>query len=740
MNRAICIALALVLGSPLLAQEMISTPTGTIFGRVDLGVQPVDLDRDSSKFTEYRDVPDGGHIPYLRLFGDDALQYDLVAEDVRQADSRYRLRLNSSLLRVNVDYNQIPHRFGNDANTLYEPLQNGELRIDDAIQRHCQTELETQWAKNRSGINFGFLNGVMSPHLAASNVVDVGLTRKRGLVELRLPAGSPYDLRVTYFQENRNGSRPYSTSFGFSDSVESPEPIDYETRELTTSAEIPFGAGLIRGAVQYNEFSNALTSVLFDNPWRITDPTDASAYASPGSGSIGGARVGRISLPPGNKSLTGSIGGLYRLPWDSRVTADLSVSRWRQNERFIPYTTNTAIVDPFNASDPATLPAPSLEGEMSIVSGLVTFQTRPMKNVSVMARYRSYDLNNDTPRIEMPGYTRFDAVWEEIPRISVPYEFGTNRSDVTVGYDLGPLTLEGGYRYEQWNRRFRESKETTEGVWRAAADWKLRSWALVRASYEFGSRDLDHYDPEAAHESFLHPEDPNNIPTLRRYDQAAKDLDRVSALLQLTPRGDMMLSLNYLASEDDFVESEHGLLNARSKSFTAEADWSPSERWNVHGFVTRERISSLQRDRQSGATVSTDPRNDWTAELTNDVDSYGIGGSLSMIPDKLTVRLLGQYQDADGNNEIASPPGGTPDFGLSLADFDDFRLWSASAELDYRMSRAWSLAIGAWREDYRYRDAGTTGLRNYMPGTLFLAPNAGDYRGNAIYIRTSYRM
>lgn len=740
MKRAILIALTLAIASPLFAQQMVTAPTGTIFGRVDFGLQPVSLDRDSSKFNEYREVPDGGFIPMLRIFGDEALQYDLVAENVRQDDARYRLRVGTPLFRVNIDYNQIPHRFGNDARTLYEPLENGMLRIDDAIQRHCQTEVEQQWAKSKPGINFAFLRDVMQPHLSTANVIDVGLTRKRGLVELRMPAGSPYDVRVTYFQENRNGSRPYSTSFGFSDSVESPEPIDYETRELATTAEFPFRRGLLRGSVQYNEFSNALPSVMFDNPWRITDATDASAYAAPGSGSIGGAAVGRISLPPGNRSVTGSIGGLYRLPMDSRFTADLSVSRWRQNETFIPYTTNTAITSPFNAFDPASLPATSLDGEMNIVSSLFTFQTQPTRRLSLMARYKTYDLSNDTPRIELPGYTRFDAVWEEIPRISVPYAFSTNRGDVTVGYDIGAFTLEGGYRYERWDRKFRETRETTEGIWRGAVDWKLRSWALVRTSYEIGSRNLDHYDPQAAHASFQHPEDPNNIPTLRRYDQAAKDINRVSALLQLTPRGDMMVSLNYLSSEDDFTESEHGLLNASSRSLTAEADWTPSERWNVYGFYTRESLSSLQRDRQSGATVSTDPRNDWTAELTNDVESYGLGGTLAVVPDKFTLRLLGRYQDANGNNAMDSPPGGTPDLAFGIAEFDDFRLWSASAEVDYQLNRSWSIAVGAWREDYRFRDAANTGLSNYMPGTLFLAPNAGDYRGNALYIRTSYRM
>ncbi len=742
--KRIALLPALLLALPLCGQAvnppMNPEPTGATINRVDLGVQPVNVNTDSSKFREYRDVPDGGVLPFFRIFGDEALRYDVTGENVRQDDARYRVRLGMSKLRLDIDYNQIPHRFGNGARTLYTPTAPGVLSIDDAVQRHCQTEVENQLKIKPSGINFGFLSGVMDDHLASAAAIDLGLLRKRGNLEVRTPLGSPYDVRLTYFQENRTGTRAIGTSFGFGNAVENPEPIDYKTRVVGTSAEIPIGKGLIRGSLQYDDFTNQLSSLTFDNPWRITDGTDPSAYTAPGAGSINGAAVGRLGLMPDNKAVTGSLGMAFDLPSRSHVSADFAVSKWTQNSAFIPYTSNTAITSPFNASDISTLPERSLNGSMNVLSGTVAFSTRPWKNLTVNARYRLYDADNKTRRIEFPGYVRFDAVWEPIERISVPYGIKNNRGDVTVLYDLGgKATLEAGFRQEQWNRDFREAKQTTENMFRIGTDLHPLSWLMFRTSYEFGSRDFDEYVPERSSSASHLEEEFNNLPTMRRFDVAAKDIDRVMALMQLTPFGTMSVTLNYFLTRDDYNKSRHGLLNATTASWTAEADWTPADRLNVFGFYSREALRSFQGSRQSGATSSTNPADDWTSDQTDNVDSIGLGSTIDLLPDKLDFRLTSRYQLVQGRNNLFSPPGGSPDFAVPIDQFDDTKIVNAGAEFNYNFNPTWSLAVGGSIEKYWIRDAATTGLTNYLPGSLFLAANNGDYRGNVFYIRTSYR-
>jgi MtrB/PioB family decaheme-associated outer membrane protein len=747
MRRLLLVALTWGVAGNALAQAE-ATPSTFTLGRIDFGVQQANPDTDSSKFEEYRDVPNGVVLPFFRLLTEGKWRFDLVGENVLRSDGRYRLFAEAEAVRIKLDYNRIPHRFGNDAHLLHEEAGPGVLEISDALQLAHQTALEQQFASNRTGINFAFLSNLVAPSLAAANTIDLELLRERGKAQVDLNPGKPFNVRLTYFKEKRTGNRAAGTSFGFSNVVETPEPIDYRTEEFGASAEFDQSWGLVRGGVRYNTFENRINTLTFDNPFRVTDSTDPSAYTAPGSGSIGGAARGRVDLSADNEALTGSVGFLVRLPANSRFTGDVSLSRWTQDERFMPYSTNTAIVTPVVATDINALPVRSLDGEINVVSQSYYFSSRPLPRLGFTARYRIYDLNNDTPRIQFPGYVRFDAVWEDIPRISVPYGYKINRGDATVSYDLGPVTLEGGYRYVKWNREFRDTEETTEDTFIGAADVRLLGWLQLRASYETGERDRSHYDTEESEDaSFVNPGPPANLLELRRFDQAKRDVDRFSGLLQLTPGGNVTVSLGYLYDDEDYSREpvvaasglRYGLLDFKTRSFTAEADYSPSDRWSVYGFYTREKISSFQRGRQSGGTLSTNPLDDWTSKVDDEVDSFGGGATIALVPEKLDFRTFARYQKVDGNNDLESPPGGTPDVAFPIAAYDDTKLWTVSGELEYHIARFWSLALGGWLEDYELRDSSTTGLLNYVPGSFFLAANDGDYQAKVGYLRASYR-
>jgi hypothetical protein len=202
------------------------------------------------------------------------------------------------------------------------------FRPNDTIQRAHQTALEQQFAANRNGITFPFLSNLVAPSLQAANTVDLALLRERGNAQIDLYPGKPFSVRLNYFQEKRTGNRAAGTSFGFGNVVETPEPIDYRTEEFGASAEYGQSWGLIRGAVRYNTFKNPINTLTFDNPFRVTDATDPSAYTAPGSGSIGGASRGRIDLSADNEALTGALGrGL-----GDRRAAD-RFSRWHGQGR-----------------------------------------------------------------------------------------------------------------------------------------------------------------------------------------------------------------------------------------------------------------------------------------------------------------------------------------------------------------------------------------------------------------------
>jgi MtrB/PioB family decaheme-associated outer membrane protein len=745
------------------ASEM---PPAFSLRRIDFGVQGVETDTDSSRFREYRDVPTGIVIPFARFAGGEKFRYDVTAENVLQSDARYRLRAQPGSFGIEAEFIKIPHRFGNDGVTLLEDTGPGVLSISPTLRRTLQSEIERQFAANKAGLSYTFLSSLVNPSLAAQTPIDIALLRERGQVELRLTRDKPYDVRVLYFQEHRRGTRAAGTSFGFGNVVESPEPIDYRTRDFGATAEWTRKSLLLRGSFHYNDFANRNPFQSFDNPFRATDSTDPSAYTGPASGSIGGPAFGRESLAPDNKAVSGSVGFLYKFAKKTRLSADATLGQWSQNDPFMPFSTNTAITTPVRATDLSSLPARSLEGKIRTLSFSSLFTTRPAEHLTLTARVRRYDLRNDTPRIAFPlGYVRFDAVWEDIPRISVPYGTTTDALTASAAYDFGRLSLEGGYRYDKWDRTFRETESTKQNVGFVKADLRPSDWLVVRGSFEKGRRGFSGLEIEKSEDaSFLDPGAPANLLAFPsgavcpggticnlRFDQSKKNLDRYGAFVELSPGGKASVTLSYIKSKDRYTESLFGLLRADNEAISAEADYTPRERVNLFAFYTRENIATFQRGRQSAATVSLSALDDWTSAIDDKVHSLGGGTTLGLVKERVELTLNGSYQSVDGNNDFASPVGGAPEIArratggiTDIPFFDDTKLYTVAAELSYQVAKGFRLGLGGWYERYKLRDLGSNDitegvlLTNYVPGSFFLAANDHDYKAHVIYVRASY--
>ena len=711
--------------------------------QVDFDFQLSGSDTDSSKFLEYREYH-YATAKFLRFAGHDKMKYDVTAWNVGQDDGRYRLMLEPGGVTIRARVDLMPHRFGLDAHSLHAGDDRGGFDIANPDQLANQLAIEQQYAQNRAGVNFTFLNGLVSPQVGAASPFDIELRRNRGLVDVDFTRDKPVAVRLSYFHEERNGSRGSGTAFGFGNVVETAEPIDYRTQDLGLTAEWTPAWGTVRGAVHLNDFTNNIQVQTFDNPFRITDSTDASAYQAPGSASIAGASFARMALPPDNRAVTGSAGFTLKLG-RHRLVTDASLGRWTQDEQFIPFTTNTAITAPFDATDRSFLPAQSLDGRIDVFSLASTLYVRPTRNTTLTARVRRYDLDNQTPRLEFEeGYVRFDGVWEDIPRISVPYGYTNDQAQLSGSVAAGGFIFEGGYKANRYQRTFRETRETMQHTGYASVSAQPVEWAVLRATHERGRRTFDEYDFAHAEEaSFLDPGEPANLPQLRRYDQADKDTARTVGMLQLSPGGGATtVSLTYGFGHDDYTETTHGLIESKNRTFSAEIDYTPGERLSLFGFYTREDIDSFQRGRQSGATPSTRDIDDWTADIRDDSNSYGLGATVALKPETLDLRVTGTYQDVDGNADIESPAGGLPAVARTaaggvadLTQFDDTKLLTVNAELGYHVQGGWRLAVGGMFEDFELRDPFAVGSTNYTPGGLFLAGDDGDYRGHVFYVR-----
>lgn len=716
-----------------------------LFGNfLNLNLQTAKQDTNSSKFEEYRSVPEGFAGPELRVFGETAASTFLVsAENLMEADRRLYIWADSELIEADVLYDVIPHKLGNEAKSIETIVSNGSQGISDVIQANFQSQLEARWANpaTRSQINYAYLRGLVEPLINTTEVFDLGFTRQRASVKLGFMPGSPVTTTLTLFQENRDGNRSNGTAFGFGNVVETAEPIEYRTRDVRLSLEAPLMGNnlLVRGSIGVNQFQNAVASYTFDNPFRVTDSTDASAYQSPGAGSVNGAAFGRMALPPDNRQISGGVGAIYKLPRNSRLTADLSFGRLTQNEELLPYTTNSAII----AASPelGQPPAERFDGKINSTGFNVQFTSRPIANLNLTARYRLYDVENESRRYDTPGFVAFDATFQRGDRISVPYGWSSNRAEVLASYDFNFLTVEGGVRRDIMERTFRETRETTENIIHVAADVRPFSWLVWRNSFEFGDRDYDEYDQIRGESASFHEDEQVNIPGLRRFDQAKRDTQRVVSMLTVTPfGGNVAVSANYVRYFDDYGDSsEFGLVEWKNQSVTVEADYTPSDRWNAFAFYANEDWRGFQRGRQSGAVFSVNPLDNWSADMTDKADTFGAGVNLSIVPEKVSLNFTGRVQTVSGYGDFESPPGGTPNVGVDIPNIDDTDLSTFTGELTYRLAQAWELGVGAWIERYKIKDDLNTGTQQYLPASFFLAPNDLGYKGGSAYVRTTYR-
>src|SRR3990172_2853236 len=765
--------------SPIDAQEGADYSLGVF----TFGLWQRDADTISSKFLEYRDIPNGAVAPYFRMQGKKGdYRYDFIGHDVTQKDQEYFGLFEGKKWSFQLDYTGIPHAFGNGGKSILIPDETSERtewRLSDTLQTAFQNSVAAL-----TTVGYPQLLAIVKPTLDTQPTnIDIKLQRNRtNLAFSLLPGEKNLNVDVTYFHERRTGDRTnHGTSFGFGNVVETTDPIRYVTQDFGVRARGSGDWGVAFAGVNVKDFTKKFDTFAWDNPFRVTDSTDPSAYTSPGSGSKNGPATGLLGLPPDNEAWTLNGGTTLMFGPRTRLSADLQFGQWKQNhDPFIGYTVNSAIVTPSGENAVhAALPASTLGGKIDVFALNWFFTSKLTDDFRLNARYRFYQNDNQTPRIRFEeGYVRFDAVWEDIPRITVPFGWDSRYLDVYGTYDVGSvLALQLGYKYNKINREFRETEHTTENTVRAAADVRFGGGVLVRGLYELGSRDFDEYDGILGEEqSYLCEsaqglvpcgspgaveEPPAQHPLMRRFDQAKRDRDRVGAQLQYTPdSGIFSVTAAYYLNKDQYDDSpveceisspfcqggeqtSLGLREAEFKTYSLDLDVSPSDAYTVYVFYSREDMFNYQTGRQSGATVEFNPASNWSSTVDDKVDTLGAGVDFILVPDAWFLDLLYRYQKVDGNNAFTAGPTLRPGTSSTttvtdIPEYDDTKINFVSAQLRRKFAESWTLGVGGFYEDYQLKDTQTGSVLNYMPGSFFINANNGDYQGWVGWLNLTY--
>ena len=480
----------------------------------------------------------------------------------------------------------------------------------------------------------------------------------------------------------------------------------------------------------------------FDNPWRATDATDASAYTAPGTGSVGGAALGFADLAADNQASSLFARGRFDVGAGGWLQAAVNYTRFEQDDRLLPYTLNSAINEstgaPFDATDPANLPHSSANRESTMLRATADYGLRFGDGWQLGVRYAYLDYSDGSDRYEFPGYVRFHAVWEEVPRITVPFSWTRGTLSATLDKDLGHAGSVGlEVKQDAWDRDYRETEKTTEDL--VALSWNGRAGpALLRAKYEWGRRDFDgRYDTDAAEASFVEAETSNNQPGLRRFDQAARKSQRWNASVDLPFAEVWNVRFDVRQNNYDYDESEMGLTGDDTTRYGVELSWDAGAGGSFFLFGERADRDVSMASRQSGATPSTNPLDSWFADFTEVNDTVGAGWSRDH--ERWHSKVRGSWEKSDGKADLFSPPGGTPDTANGFGNYEDYEILSAEGTVDYDVTAAISFGVRVLYEDYTIDSFIRQGLTNYLPGALLLVADDGDYRAWSTGLRMSVR-
>jgi hypothetical protein len=739
------------------ADEIDSTSGGELFLDV-LGREDV----PSAKFEEYREVPEGVSIPFFRLFSrTDEADFTLFGYDALQDDQRYTGWLDAAGLGLFFDYNQIPHNMGNDGRTIHTETGAGVWEMSDTTQRALGAVVDATPTRTTP-----FYDALLAPSFASAGRVDVSSSRNRGTVAFDASRKLPFDVVFTYMREHKSGYRAEDGGPLFSavsPVIEVPSPLDEITQDFGIRLAKNFSRGNVHAGFSRNLYSNRAETLVIDNPFQYAD---VPFVASP-TPAVGGGSRGRLILPPDNEASTGNVGFALKFGRQTRVGGDLSLARWTQNAPFHPYTINTAILTPDGrrADALSTLQQPSLDGRIDTTTLNLTFFSRPIEHLAVRASYRLYDLTNETERFVITGDVSEvpDRDWTVVTptpdapyghATANPYDTKTRRFTASAAYDIGDLTLEVQGRTASLERTSREATSGDETGFALAAVYHASDWLAFRGSYDQSKRTAEGetiYGFQA--------------------DEAEREMKRTGILVDFSlPKG-FDVGLSYFRRDVDypnrpdripvssgvptaggqpFPGTPSGLLLAKYDSFGIDVGYAPSERVAISAFYTYEKNRSTN---QWSTTSGLALNNLLNYAASDETDTFGLNAVFALKPEVWKLTLNGSRQKVDGLADITAreagsfyTPGRTtlipPGAGgaQDIADWDDSELTMFSAQLDYAIAKAWTLAAGYAYEKYDFKDAYTVGDLLLPQALLFvLKSNDGPYNVNLLYARIGYR-
>uniref|UniRef100_Q07TE6 Putative outer membrane protein n=1 Tax=Rhodopseudomonas palustris (strain BisA53) TaxID=316055 RepID=Q07TE6_RHOP5 len=523
-----------------------------------------------SKFEEYGEVPPGFFAEYLRLTtqtNDGMYWHELRADNIGYNNQRYIFDYSKAGEHYfTASWDQIPHLYSTSARSIWNGVGTNGLTTSVNIAGPTVTPATA---------------GLLTAALAGrANTIDIGIQRNKGVVAYRWTPDPHWDVKASYSNERREGTQIAGVYVGGSPApanaqqFQVPRPIDDTTHIAKLNSEYfgptPWGGRYnvnVGGGVSL--FENEFNSFTVQNP-----------FSTPGNALY--PATARVSLMPSNQAYNGIVTTGVDLPLKSRWNSTFQYTSMRQNEPFMPLTSNTSL-NVFGTAIPAyttaALPALSLNGEINTLLYNTNLTTKWTEDFRSTFRYRYFNSDNQTPELLLPRYVVEDSVNTGVVRRSLAMSY--TKQNASEDFQWRPakwVTLGSSFGWEQWDRTHREVQITNEFIGRGTADFRIYDVATLRSSLQYSERRHDTYDPRTL--SLYVYNNTNQATTnylLRKYDMADRDQSKGNVFLDISgPSGtvfrDFVISPTAGFKHDDYREDPLNFGLKKSHSWNAGVD------------------------------------------------------------------------------------------------------------------------------------------------------------------------
>lgn len=701
---------------------------GTTVGQVTGGFEFFSGDFNNAKFNEYRVDRQG---PFGGFFSADYLSMPTDGTHRYQFDLGYRsledIGANIDVLdygkyHVNLNYQRLGHDFANSALSLYSGDGTGRLTLPDNFRTN---------STNTTVLANTFENDIANAH-----TIDLFLVRDRFNAGFDWMSLGPLTFNANFGYEHREGDRPYGGTFGFSNAVEIPEPINYDTYNVKAGAEYAEKFMYANVSYAHSSFDNNIQSVIYDNPEQLFGVNAANKPSE-----------GMNALAPSNTSDSVNLVLAKNLPLDSRLMFNFNYAWLRQDEQLIQSTINPNLIPT------VTNPENNANAAVDTSSCDVRFSSRPLDKLEVTAGYRYYNHDNETPADKIFQFYPYDATTTSAgPSDPTEYVSWISRTgNIEATYEVYSRTHIGvGYDYDSESYRNGSENSVSANTYKVFADSRAFDWLNTRLTLSFEDKNTAY--PDATD---------SELPWLRKFYAASDQSYKADWMNTFTLTDDLSLMLQYTYADDQYDDSLFGLLNDRTHTATLETDYNLTKNVTVGAFYTYENQRSRQKSRQWNPgppdTVSFvgnpfyaayDTPSDfsnWQLKQNYNIHTVGLNSTIGIIPEKLTLSLDGTYSIVNGEANFKS------DIGTAANDLNPYTLFpyehvdeteliQAGGTIKYNFTKALAFALGYRYEKWHDNDYQYDGLTNVVTTA------GGAYRGlldmNTLYkpyeVHTAY--